>query len=112
MSGGAYRKLKHGNKFTVCGSGHNHRSKAEAKRCDQLALLEKAALISNVEQQPRFPCSVNGVKLCTYVADFAYHENGKLVIEDVKGFPTAIYKLKKKIMAACHPTVTIVEIAA
>lgn len=38
---------------------------------------------------------VQGVK---YVADFVYKNRGLVVVEDVKGFKTPVYKLKKKLM--------------
>ena len=41
---------------------------------------------------------VNGISVCTYKADFTYIENGESITEDVKGYKTAIYKLKKKLM--------------
>jgi len=45
------------------------------------------------------------VKICRYVADFGYIENGAVVIEDVKskitkGLP--VYRLKKKLMKALY----------
>jgi hypothetical protein len=36
------------------------------------------------------------------VADFVYDENGAEVVEDVKGFKTAVYKRKKRLMAKQH----------
>jgi len=48
-------------------------------------------------------------KICNYIADFVYtDENGNEVVEDVKGRATAIYRMKKKLMVACHD-VEIVE---
>lgn len=38
-------------------------------------------------------------RACSYVADFVYTtRDGKLVVEDAKGFRTEAYKLKKKLM--------------
>ena len=34
-----------------------------------------------------------------YIADFVYICDGKQVVEDCKGFKTAEYKMKKKLMA-------------
>ena len=107
------RKHKFGAKRTTCGDGHPHPSKAEAKRCDQLALLERVHVISDLQQQPKFPCIINGVKVCTYIADFSYRdEAGRQIIEDVKGLRTATYRLKKKLVEALYLHVKIVEIAA
>lgn len=35
---------------------------------------------------------------CSYKADFMYEENGKSVVEDVKGFRTKEYIIKRKLM--------------
>lgn len=77
-------------------------SKKEAKRYCDLKLMVKAGVFKDLTLQPEFPIEVNGVKICKYVADFSYYENGKRVIEDVKGFRTPAYRLKKKLMLAVH----------
>jgi hypothetical protein len=109
MGGGKhkYRAVR-----TVCSAGHSHPSKAEAKRCGELRLLEQLGEIARLEQQPRFPCKINGTLICTYVADFAYFDNERRVIEDVKGQPTPVYKLKKKLVEALFPGTVIVEVRA
>lgn len=84
----------HGKKFP---------SKKEAARWGELLLLEKAGAISNLEYQPRYPLRVNGQLICTYVADSDYFENNKRVVEDVKGFKTPVYRLKKKLLLALNP---------
>lgn len=68
----------------------------------QLKLLQKQGLISDLQEQVKYPIVWNGVKVCTYIADFKYQEGDKEVIEDVKGMITAIYRLKKKLMKACY----------
>jgi hypothetical protein len=115
MAGGrAPYRSKHGNQFTVCAGQHKHRSKAEARRCDHLRLLEMAGEIDSLQQQPRFNCVVDGRKICAYVADFSYFDltTGKTVIEDVKGHKTQLYKLKKKLVEALFPGTEIVEVRA
>lgn len=77
-------------------------SKKEAARYQDLKLLLKANQISELELQPKFRLEVNGVKICTYIADFRYKENGKLVTEDVKGVKTPAYNLKKKLVKALY----------
>jgi hypothetical protein len=112
-TGSLRRRLKHGNTITVCASGHKHRSKAEARRCDHLSLLQRVGEISDLQQQPRFPCVLNGAKLCTYVADFAYNDHeGRRIIEDVKGHKTQLYRLKKKLVEAIYVGTEIVEVLA
>lgn len=77
-------------------------SKKEAHRYQQLKLMLRAGKISDLELQPRYDIVVNGEKICYYKADFRYIENGELVVEDVKGMQTSVYKLKKKLVKACH----------
>jgi hypothetical protein len=69
-------------------------------------LLERIGEIVGLECQPRYPLTLNGVKLATYVADFRYRHvaSGEIVVEDVKSKPTItdVYRLKKKLMLALH----------
>jgi len=107
------RANKYGATRTNCSAGHSHPSKAEAKRCDDLTLLQRSRIIHELTQQPKFPCVVNGAKVCTYVADFSYRdEGGRIVIEDVKGQATPVYRLKKKLVEALYPYVKITEVRA
>lgn len=86
-------------------------SHREAKRYGELALLVKDGRITNLTLQPRFPCVVNDRLVCVYIADFRYFDKdrGVLVIEDVKGFRTDVYKLKAKLVEAIYDIV-IVEV--
>ena len=77
-------------------------SKKEARRYIQLKLMVRSGNISNLKLQPRFDLIVNGCKCGFYKADFEYIENGKRVIEDVKGMKTPMYNLKKKLVKAIH----------
>lgn len=79
-------------------------SKKEARRYSQLRLLERVGEITDLKLQPRFPLTLNGIKVCTYVADFQYRDLGtdEVVVEDVKGVRTALYKLKAKFFSALH----------
>ncbi len=79
-------------------------SKKEARRYIELKCLEKAGHIKDMKLQPKFPIEVRGKKICTYVADFTYFHCGikEKVVEDVKGFITPVYKLKRKLMKAVH----------
>lgn len=99
----AFRKNKYGAKrVTVDGIGFD--SKAEARRYGELKLLQHAKEISGLAIHPRYDLTVNGMKIGTYSGDFQYFENGKLILEDVKSpaTRTALYRLKKKLMKACH----------
>jgi Protein of unknown function (DUF1064) len=71
-------------------------SKLEAKRYRELQLLEKAGAISKLEFHRHWDLHVNHIKIGYYEADFTYLEGGQTVIEDAKGFRTALYKWKKR----------------
>jgi len=89
--------------------GHRFASKAEGRRYTELRLLEQAGEIDNLELQPRFDLIVAGIDVGTYVADFRYLSPAGVVIEDVKGVRTPVYKLKKRLVRALHG-VEIVEV--
>ena len=78
-------------------------SKKEAARYWDLFLMEKAHKISDLKLQPafKFPCGF------TYKADFRYFEDGKDVVEDVKGFQTRIFKMKLKMLKVHFPEVEL-----
>ena len=86
--------------------GQTFASKAEARRYANLRLLSKIGEIADLETQPSFPLVVNGQKVCTYIADFRYRvvATGAVIVEDVKGGPTATptFKLKVKLLKALH----------
>lgn len=79
-------------------------SKAEARRYQQLRLLERGKAIEGLVMQPRFVLAIGGVKVCTYVGDFQYTDRatGSTIIEDVKGLATPVYKIKKALMRAIY----------
>ena len=79
-------------KKTVCAHGHEHDSKREAKRCDQLHILQEAGEIAGLRTQPFFAFVIDGERLKManghdggVTLDFSYVDGGKLVAEDVKG---------------------------
>ncbi len=92
---------------TRCQQDVTHHSAMEARRCNELHVLQEGGLISGLEAhpQPRYDLKVNDVHVCHYLPDFRYFDNergGAEVVEDVKGFATAEYQLKKKLMKAIH----------
>ena len=79
-------------------------SKHERDRYVELLLLERAKEIQDLKIQVKFPLikkSQYGREI-VYRADFVYYENGKMVVEDTKGFRTDTYKLKKRLMAEIY----------
>lgn len=95
-------------KITI--DGKTFDSKKEASRYSELKLLEKAGQIADLDTQVTFcliPKQVddNGrvvERTCTYKADFVYTENGKRVVEDVKGYKRSnayqLFAIKRKLM--------------
>lgn len=89
----------------VSGKPEKFASLREADRYRDLLLLLKADRIRNLDRQVPFRIEVGGKLVCKYLADFVYDEyqggNWVHIVEDVKGFMTPVYRLKKKLMAAC-----------
>lgn len=84
-------------------------SKKEANRYAELKLLERSGAIHNLQRQVRYeliPAQKKDGKTieraCHYIADFVYEEDGKTVVEDVKGYRTKEYVLKRKLMLQVH----------
>jgi hypothetical protein len=79
-------------------------SKREANRYRELRLLERAGEIHELTLQPVFPLTAGeGITVGKYLGDFRYYtREGELVVEDVKGMRTPVYRLKKRIVEACY----------
>lgn len=113
----------HSKKITL--NGITYDSKKEAKRHQELLLLERAGAIQSLQTQVKYVlipaqreftneiytkgrnkgCFKKGKLLekeCAYIADFVYIENGQTVVEDTKGFRTTDYKIKRKLMLYIH----------
>jgi len=66
----------------------------------------KAGQVVRWERQVKWPLIVNGEKVCGFVPDFRVHgKGGKWWLAEVKGHPTAVWKLKYKLFKALHPNV-------
>ena len=114
----SYRSKYRNKKVTV--NGQVYDSKKEAKRHQELLLLEKAGAIQELKTQVKFvlipaqrePDTVGkrgGVhkgklleRECAYIADFVYQENGEWIVEDTKGLRTTDYIIKRKLMLYIH----------
>lgn len=105
-----YKKLsknppKYRNRKVVTKNG-SYDSQKEADRHEELLLMEKVGAIQNLKRQVKFTliptqydqhgmlCE-HGIK---YIADFTYSRDGRLVVEDTKGFKTPEYIIKRKLM--------------
>ena len=67
-------------------------SKAEAKRADELWLLQMAGEISDLQRQVKFVLSEK--PRVSITIDFEYMDNGQKVFEDVKGVLTRDFRTK------------------
>jgi hypothetical protein len=89
-------------------------SRKEAQRHQVLLLLQKSGQICDLERQKKYILiptqrDENGKLIereLSYIADFVYKENGKEVVEDVKGYKEGaayrIFSIKRKLMLSVH----------
>lgn len=104
------RTTKYNNKKTFV-DGIEFSSKKEAQRYKILIVLLKTGNIRDLKLQPEFvlqesffDSSGKKHRSIIYRADFEYLDaDGKRVIEDVKGFRTDTYKIKKKLFLKQMP---------
>ncbi len=77
-------------------------SPAEGRRYGILKSEEKLGKIQNLRFQVDYPYKENGIHCFVYRSDFNYTivETGEEIVEDVKGFRTDVYRLKKKLIEA------------
>ena len=95
------KRSKYGNKKKEV-NGREFDSTKEAKRYQELLMLEKAGEITDLTCQRSVACIVNGMHVCDYLADFVYYcrRRKAMIHEDVKGHKTEVYRLKKKLVLA------------
>lgn len=84
----------------------------ECQRYCELKLMQRAGVISDLQlqvpfelipaQKVEFPDGVVKERSVTYIADFVYKQNGVQVVEDTKGYKTAEYNMKRKMMLYFH----------
>lgn len=116
----APRRSKYGAIATVV-DGIRFASKKEARRYQELRLLQRINEIDDLEVQPEYPLRVSlhglpqvEVAIGTYRGDFRYRSmrDGLVVVEDVKGgaaTKTPLYRWKKKHVEAQYG-ITIREV--
>lgn len=80
-------------------------SKLEVTRYAELKLLEKAGEIGVLRYHPEpIIMEIQGKAVFKYHPDFTYYfKNNLFIVEDVKGFQTAIFRLKWKCLKAMFP---------
>ena len=107
-----------GNKYRnkqIIIDGEKFDSMKEYKRWCELKLMQRTGMIKNLERQVKYvliPAQYDHGKClereCSYFADFTYIQNGKLVVEDVKGYRDpnsagyAKFVIKRKMMLYIH----------
>ena len=100
-------------------------SKKEAKRYQELKMLERAGAIHDLQRQIKYVLIPAQYELtsevyvkgkekgkpkkgkliereCAYYADFVYICDGETVVEDTKGMKTPEYIIKRKLMLYLH----------
>jgi hypothetical protein len=101
------RRSKYGNVPTTV-NGVKLDSKAEARRYQELLLLQRAGQITGLlvhpefELQPAFESRGKAYRPIIYEGDFEYIEDF-VVVEDVKAVQTAEFKLKAKMFRYHYP---------
>ena len=110
-------KNKYGNKKVKTNNGEKLDSELEYARYCELKILERAKEIKNLrrqvsfELQPSYRKNNKIIRAIYYKADFVYFDkNGKMIVEDTKGYKTEEYKIKKKIFEYKYPELEIKEI--
>jgi hypothetical protein len=97
---------KNGNKYHAQRSG-GYDSRKEHRRANELRLMQRAGLISNLREQVPYELiptqrGADGKvieRACSYIADFVYDtKDGKHIVEDTKGVRTDVYRIKRKLM--------------
>lgn len=102
--------MKYGNRKMIV-DGIKFDSKLEACRYQELKLMQRAGVISDLKLQVKYELipaqKIDGKvaeRACSYVADFVYYDNQlkQQVVEDTKGMKTKDYVLKRKMMLYFH----------
>lgn len=95
-----YKHKYKATKTTV--DGITFASRAEASRYSALKAAVAQGTIANLVLQPRFILQPGfgpkggKIRAIEYVADFQYTEDGRVIVEDVKGMKTEAYNMKRK----------------
>ena len=95
------KRNKYGAKPTTV-NGIRFHSKRESEHYLKLRRELLGGKISDLELQPSYQIAVNGMKICSYIADFRYNRDGVSIVEDVKGMDTSTSKLKRKLVKALY----------
>ena len=75
-------------------AGRRFDSKMERTRGEQLALMQRAGEISDLQFQVQTHLTRARIG---YKVDFVYQEQGKTVYEEAKGFETDVWRIKRRL---------------
>lgn len=97
--------------------GKTFDSLREMRRYQELRLLENSGTIKDLRCQEPYQLQPpyknkegKHVREIVYIADFVYFDQQKgMTVEDVKGFRTKEYIIKRKIFCYQHPEITFIE---
>lgn len=99
---------KYFNNNTLCFSGHNHESGAEAFYCNKLLGMQQKEEIAYFDIQVPFVFMINGKKICTHYVDFLVHyieKDKPSEVHEVKGMATDVWRIKHKLFKAIYPNI-------
>lgn len=84
--------------------GYSYHSKKEANYAVELDWRKKVKDIKDWRRQEKIRLDIDGKHICNYYIDFVIeHNDGTEEYVEVKGFPTALWKLKWKMFEAIYP---------
>lgn len=89
-------------------------SKLERAYAQKLKMMQHAGYISELREQVPFLLQEAGTTLgydrkikkyrkIEYIGDFVYKEGSKMIVDDVKGVKTEVFRLKHKLFLAKYP---------
>jgi len=93
----------------ITADGYRFDSVAEYRHYMDLCLRQQAGDISDLTVHPRYTIVDAFIydnkreRAVEYEADFSYVENGREVVEDVKGAETDVFKIKRKLFLLRYP---------
>lgn len=102
------KKSKYGSrKVTI--DGVTYDSLKEYHRFCDLKLMQRAGIITGLQRQVKYELiptqRINGKVIerpVNYYADFVYKMDRQLVVEDIKGYKTPEYVIKRKLMLSVY----------
>jgi hypothetical protein len=106
-----FRKNKYRAKRSVCFLGHNHPSMVECRFCEALQAAKKDGSVKEFFYEMKYDLMVNGIKIGSHKPDFTViYPDGRTVVQEIKGYVTRDFILRKKIFEANYPKIPYIII--